>query len=141
MPKRLIFWSIVCILLLTIILIFVAPRIGRNKGGIRIDTSKWDENFDTKPIPEDQIPIIEIVNQSFLKTELQLEKGKRIKFINKDSENYTLMIPLIGIEEPLDPDSVFEPTFYKEGEIEFWLKELGENKTKGIVNVTVSETS
>ena len=50
------------------------------------------------------------------------------------------MIPLIGIEEPLDPDSVFEPTFYKEGEIEFWLKEIGYNETKGIVNVTTSET-
>jgi len=98
----------------------------------------WDNNFDVDPLKEDQIPMITIINGSFSNEELSIQKNWRIKFLNQDNVNYTLIIPLIGIEEILIPDSVFEPTFYKEGNISFWLKE-NINDTQGIITVTTNQ--
>lgn len=94
-----------------------------------------DENFNVKPIPEEQIPIVEIVNQTFSQTNIKIKKMWRIKFVNKDNKTYTLLIPDIGIEEELVPEASTEPTFYKNGSIIFWIKELGINATNGTVYV------
>jgi hypothetical protein len=94
-----------------------------------------EEIFDVKPIPEEQIPVVDIVNQSFSNISVNIKQNWRVKFTNKDNITYTLVIPDIGIEEELTPEASTEPTFYKKGNITFWIKELGINATNGTVYV------
>jgi hypothetical protein len=97
--------------------------------------TELEEEAYSKPIPENQIPIVEIVNQSFSKKHLNITKNWRVRFVNKDNVTYTLIIEELGIEEEIYPKDTAEPTFFKKGNITFWIKELGINATNGTVHV------
>ena len=49
-----------------------------------------NENFNVEPIPEEQIPVVEIVNQTFSQTNIKIKKMWRIKFVNKDNKTCLL---------------------------------------------------
>lgn len=87
-------------------------------------------------VPEEKVPEVVFFNGSVTPNNVSIPLHYRVKFRNEENETCTLMIPEIGIEEPIPQGEVFEPSFYKQCECLFWLEELGINQSNGTVSVS-----
>jgi len=74
-------------------------------------------------VPEEKVPEVLFVNDSAVPSNVSIPLHYRVKFRNAENATRTLMVPDIGIEEPILPGEVAEPTFYKACACAFWLNE------------------
>jgi hypothetical protein len=87
-------------------------------------------------VPEEKVPEVVFFNGTVAPDNVSIPLHYRVKFRNLENETYTLVIPDIGIEEAIPPGEVLEPSFYKQCECAFWLRELGTDRLNGTVSVS-----